>query len=109
MQSQHVSAHSLKPFACQLSAPLPLLSNTTLTCQQHTLNSTLLTPPSFRVTVLTVLQGCGIVVYESITSALSAMEVLNNKYHWTGGETTMVLEWADPSRHRRENPNTKGE
>jgi hypothetical protein len=48
------------------------------------------------------------VVFESITSAVSAMEALNNKYHWTGGETTMVVEWADPSRHRRENPNTKG-
>jgi hypothetical protein len=36
------------------------------------------------------------------------MEALNNKYHWTGGETTMVVEWADPSRHRREKPNTKG-
>lgn len=47
-------------------------------------------------------------MFEHITAALAAMEALHNKYHWTGGETTMVLEWADPSRHRRENPNTKG-
>lgn len=53
-------------------------------------------------------QGCGIIVFEHITAALAAMEALHNKYHWTGGETTMVLEWADPSRQRRENPNTKG-
>jgi hypothetical protein len=58
--------------------------------------------------VVPVAQGCGIVVYEHITSALGAMEALHNKYHWTGGETTMVVEWADPSRHRRENPTTKG-
>jgi hypothetical protein len=54
------------------------------------------------------MQGCGIVVFTHIASALAAMEALHNKYHWTGGETTMVVEWADPSRHRRENPNTKG-
>lgn len=47
-------------------------------------------------------------MFEHITAALAAIEALHNKYHWTGGETTMVLEWADPSRHRRENPNTKG-
>lgn len=54
------------------------------------------------------MQGCGIVVFTHIASVLAAMEALHNKYHWTGGETTMVVEWADPSRHRRENPNTKG-
>lgn len=58
--------------------------------------------------LLSCLQGCGIIVYEHITAAIAAMEALHNKYHWTGGETTMVVEWADPSRHRRENPNTKG-
>lgn len=53
-------------------------------------------------------QGCGIVVFDSMTSAVAAMEALHNKHHWTGGETTMVVEWADPSRHRKESANAKG-
>lgn len=54
------------------------------------------------------LQGCGIVLYDNIVSSVAAMTALHNKYHWTGGETTMVVEWADPTRQRKENPDAKG-
>ena len=30
------------------------------------------------------------------------MAALHMRYHWTGGETTMVVEWVDPARHRRD-------
>eukprot|EP00878_Enallax_costatus_P006771 GHUV01007097.1.p2 GENE.GHUV01007097.1~~GHUV01007097.1.p2 ORF type:complete len:445 (+),score=134.60 GHUV01007097.1:4633-5967(+) len=47
-------------------------------------------------------KGCGIVEYEGAASAVAAMDALHQKYHWTGGETTMVVEWMDPRRHRKE-------
>lgn len=48
------------------------------------------------------MQGCGIVEYEEPACAMAAMNALHTKYHWTGGETTMVVEWMDPARHRKD-------
>lgn len=55
------------------------------------------------------LQGCGIVEYEDAACAVAAMEALHTKYHWTGGETTMVVEWMDPARHRQDRQHDDGE
>eukprot|EP00879_Flechtneria_rotunda_P002428 GHRR01002625.1.p1 GENE.GHRR01002625.1~~GHRR01002625.1.p1 ORF type:complete len:782 (+),score=274.94 GHRR01002625.1:429-2774(+) len=44
-------------------------------------------------------KGCGIVDYDNPEAAAAAMVSLHTKYHWTGGETTMVVEWMDPARH----------
>jgi hypothetical protein len=48
------------------------------------------------------MQGCGIVEYEEAPAALAAMQALHTKYHWTGGDTTMVVEWMDLARHRKD-------
>lgn len=40
--------------------------------------------------------------YEEAPAALAAMQALHTKYHWTGGDTTMVVEWMDPARHRKD-------
>lgn len=48
------------------------------------------------------MQGCGILEYEDPASAVAAMNALHTKYHWTGGETTMVVEWMDPARHHKD-------
>jgi hypothetical protein len=42
------------------------------------------------------------VEYEEAPAALAAMQALHTKYHWTGGDTTMVVEWMDPARHRKD-------
>jgi hypothetical protein len=49
-----------------------------------------------------LLQGCGIVEYEEAPAATAAMQALHTKYHWTDGDTTMVVEWMDPARHRKD-------
>jgi len=51
-------------------------------------------------------QGCGIVEYDHPASAAAAMIALHTKYHWTGGETTMVVEWIDPARHHHKDQPT---
>lgn len=55
------------------------------------------------------MQGCGIVEYEEPACAMAAMNALHTKYHWTGGETTMVVEWMDPARHRKDRQQEDGE
>eukprot|EP00775_Hariotina_reticulata_P008247 gene8247-8436_t len=42
-------------------------------------------------------KGCGTVEFEDRSSAVAAMEALHSKFHWTGGESTMVVEWMDPA------------
>jgi hypothetical protein len=57
---------------------------------------------SSRLLVAFCTQGCGIVEYHEAPAALAAMQALHTKYHWTGGDTTMVVEWMDPARHRKD-------
>jgi hypothetical protein len=53
-------------------------------------------------------QGCGILEYDDPASAAAAMNALHTKYLWTGGETTMVVEWMDPARrHHKDQPTRK--
>eukprot|EP00775_Hariotina_reticulata_P003529 gene3529-3798_t len=47
-------------------------------------------------------KGCGILEYEDPAAAVAGMEALHTKYHWTGGDTTMVVEWMDLTRHRKD-------